>query len=91
MVREQATERATGTAQKTISLKVLRSIVIPKIPIDEQLDFVSRLDSLSGQTQKLESIYQQKLSALAELKQSILQKAFSGELTADAANLENVA
>jgi type I restriction enzyme S subunit len=28
----------------------------------------------------LESIYQQKFIALAELKQSLLQKAFSGEL-----------
>ena len=33
---------------------------------------------------KLEAIYQQKLAALAELKQSLLQKAFTGELTAEA-------
>jgi type I restriction enzyme S subunit len=33
--------------------------------------------------QRLEAIYQQKLAALNELKQSILQKAFSGELTAE--------
>ena len=29
----------------------------------------------------LENIYRMKLAALAELKQSILQKAFAGELT----------
>ncbi|EHQ51276.1 restriction modification system DNA specificity domain-containing protein [Ectothiorhodospira sp. PHS-1] len=35
------------------------------------------------ETQRLESIYQQKLTSLAELKQSLLQKTFSGELTTD--------
>jgi type I restriction enzyme S subunit len=38
---------------------------------------------LSTETQRLEAIYRQKLAALNELKQSILQKAFTGELTAD--------
>ena len=37
-------------------------------------------------TQHLEVIYQQKLAALNELKQSILQKAFTGKLTADTTN-----
>jgi type I restriction enzyme S subunit len=40
---------------------------------------------LREEHQRLESIYQQKLTALTELKQSLLQKAFSGELTADSA------
>ncbi len=35
-----------------------------------------------AETRRLETIYQRKLAALAELKQSILEKAFSGELTA---------
>jgi len=46
------------------------------------------LDALQAETQHLETIYQQKLTALAELKQSILQKAFSGELTAETAPQE---
>ncbi|MDB9536765.1 hypothetical protein PN451_13185 [Dolichospermum planctonicum CS-1226] len=33
--------------------------------------------------QSLENIYREKITALKELKQSILQKAFTGELTAD--------
>jgi type I restriction enzyme S subunit len=40
---------------------------------------------LSDRIRMLESIYQQKLEALAELKQSILQKAFTGDLTNDTA------
>ncbi len=33
-----------------------------------------------AETQKLEAIYRQKLLNLEELKKSVLQKAFSGEL-----------
>jgi len=39
------------------------------------------LDDLRGKAQRLETIYLQKLTALAELKRSILQKAFAGQLT----------
>jgi type I restriction enzyme, S subunit len=49
--------------------------------IEKQKKIVSKLDSLSAETKKLESIYARKLSNLEELKQSILQKAFNGELT----------
>jgi len=43
---------------------------------------VSILEELSANTKQLETIYQQKLTALTKLKQFILQKAFRGELTA---------
>jgi len=82
IVFRQATEGATGTAQKTVSLKVLRGIKIPKMSQQEQELAVEILDKIWSETQQLESIYQKKLDALAELKQSILQKAFTGELTA---------
>ena len=52
---------------------------------DEQQRIISRLDGLQTETQHLEIIYQKKLKSLTELKQSILQKAFTGELTADTA------
>ena len=38
------------------------------------------LDLLSEQTKKLEGVYKQKLADLGELKKSVLNKAFSGEL-----------
>ena len=60
--------------------KVLR-IAVPSLSI--QREVVQSLDVLLIQTQHLEAIYRQKLAALKELKQSILQKAFTGELTAD--------
>jgi type I restriction enzyme S subunit len=49
-------------------------------PLKTQHSIVKKLDALSTKTKKLEAIYQQKINDLQELKKSILQKAFSGEL-----------
>ena len=57
-------------------------------PLPEQKRIVAILNELSDRTKCLEVIYQQKLTALAELKQSILQKAFAGELTADVSSVK---
>lgn len=48
--------------------------------LSKQKEIVDKLDTLLAETNKLESIYQQKLNDLEELKKSILQKAFNGEL-----------
>ena len=45
-----------------------------------QAEVVVTLENLQGETQRLESIYKQKLAALAELKKSLLHQAFSGAL-----------
>jgi len=50
----------------------------PSLP--EQQKIVDKLDKLQEQTKKLEAIYTQKIKECDELKQSILQKAFRGEL-----------
>ena len=48
--------------------------------LEEQKRIVAKLDALATETQRLESIYQQKLAALAALKKSLLHQAFSGNL-----------
>jgi type I restriction enzyme S subunit len=48
--------------------------------VSEQKSIVAKLDALSYETKKLESIYKQKIADLNELKKSVLRKAFSGEL-----------
>jgi len=59
------------------------TISFPKSKI-EQKKFVEKFDALKTETQKLESIYQQKINDLEELKKSVLQKAFAGELNVGA-------
>jgi len=51
---------------------------LPDLKTQKQL--AANLDSLAAEAQRLESIYQQKLAALAELKKSLLHQAFSGKL-----------
>ena len=79
-VFKQANKGATGTAQKTVSLKVLRGYRVPRVSLAIQLTTVAKLDALFEETQRLEVLYQRKLSALDELKKSLLTQAFSGAL-----------
>jgi type I restriction enzyme S subunit len=54
-------------------------IPIPE-PVEAQGVIVRRIELLSEETQRLASIYQQKLAALDELKKSLLHQAFTGQL-----------
>ena len=76
---------SSSVNQANINATKLKSYPMPALSIDEQQSLVEIFEEFSSETQRLEVIYQQKLTALAELKQSLLQKAFSGELTANVA------
>ncbi len=58
----------------------LKSLMIPIPSRAQQENVVTTIDALSEETQRLASLYQQKLTALAELKKSLLHEAFSGKL-----------
>ncbi len=55
------------------------TVSFPK-SLKEQHTIVQKLDALSVETKELEAIYKKKIVDLGELKKSILQKAFNGEL-----------
>ena len=86
VVQSQFRALAAGSVVKNISSSLVKKAVLPIPPISQQHNIVENIERLSVETQRLEAICQQKLTALNELKQSILQKAFTGELTADAAS-----
>jgi type I restriction enzyme, S subunit len=75
-----------GVRQKNLSLQKIKDIVLVIPELQKQQRVVQELASVKKETQYLEAIYRKKLAALNELKQSILQKAFTGEFTADTAN-----
>ena len=80
-----------NSSSRTAGQTGLNKATIEPYPIafptlEKQAIIVAQLQELKAETQRLEAIYQQKLAALNELKQTILQKAFAGELTADIAN-----
>lgn len=81
LVKERLQKLKSGTTSVVgIYYKGLRNLKIPIIKYEEQQTIVRQLDTLRAETQKLESLYQKKIAALNELKKSILQKAFAGEL-----------
>jgi type I restriction enzyme S subunit len=71
-----------GSAQDNINLGTFenRHFPFPKT-IEEQQKIVKQLDVLRTECQRLDSLFNSKLYSLDELKKSILQKAFAGELT----------
>jgi type I restriction enzyme S subunit len=66
--------------QANINASKLKAYSIPLPPLPKQQAIVEKLDALSEETKALEAIYERKKAALSELKQSLLQKAFAGEL-----------
>ncbi|MBK9716796.1 MAG: restriction endonuclease subunit S [Saprospiraceae bacterium] len=69
-----------GSAQANINMGTFENELFPFPPVNEQHTIVQKLDALAVETKKLEANYIQKINDLEELKKSVLQKAFSGEL-----------
>jgi type I restriction enzyme S subunit len=80
--RAKVQETATGLKVRHTSPKKMQLIAIwlPK-NLDDQNSIAQELFNLKEASLKLEEIYKKKSLQLDELKKSILQKAFSGELT----------
>jgi len=81
LFKDQYFANETGTVgQGNVGIGAITDAEVPFIPVKEQKEIIDRIDELRIETQKLEAIYQKKINDLEELKKSILQKAFSGEL-----------
>lgn len=86
---EQAHQVATGTAQKTVPLKGLRNFKI-FLPLQaEQKEIVSQVESLFALADKLEEKIEAAKKRVDKLTQSILAKAFRGELVEQDPNDES--
>ena len=79
-VRAQAEAGATGTAQRTVSLGVLRGMTVPNVDAEHQRRVAARVDAFETEISRLKDIARAKLSALDELKRSLLHQTFTGAL-----------
>ncbi|MEZ0225733.1 MAG: restriction endonuclease subunit S [Alphaproteobacteria bacterium] len=79
-VRGELLKRSERSLIPSMSIEHLREIKIPLPPILEQKRLVEIIKCLTGETQRLESVYQKKIASLDELKKSLLHQAFSGQL-----------
>ena len=72
-----------SVGHKRVTKEFIEDTLIPVIPIAKQKELVSKIDNVFLQCQTLKKVSQSKIRELVFLKQSILQKAFSGELVKD--------
>lgn len=71
----------TGTGVPHISPTQIRDFKFPLPDIDKQAKIVERLLIVKNGSSELSEAYSQKMQNLDDLRQSLLQKAFAGELT----------
>ncbi len=71
----------TGSSIPQLTVPMIKSYSIPVPDLEKQKEIVETLDIVDNHVQSLLSSYEEELKNLEELKKSILQKAFSGELT----------
>lgn len=78
--REQLESASSGATMLNLSNKALGELPVAIPKLLDQNHILAQLDTLGKETQRLESIYQRKLSALDALKKSLMDQAFTGQL-----------
>lgn len=71
---------APATAQKNINIKILSDVYIPIPPLEEQHEIIRRVEALFKKADEIEERYKKAKAFVDKLTQSILAKAFRGEL-----------
>tara|TARA_R110002072_G_scaffold150788_3_gene299382 strand:+ start:355 stop:1575 length:1221 start_codon:yes stop_codon:yes gene_type:complete len=74
-------EGISGSAQGGFNASKLGELTVPVPPVSTQREVISRLEEIRDQAARLAGSYGGKLQDLDDLRQSLLQKAFAGELT----------
>lgn len=80
-VQQRIRSKGTGATVQGIKASLLKQIEIsfPQT-LAAQHQIIDKLDALQEEAQRLEAVYQQKLTALVELKTSLLHQAFNGQM-----------
>lgn len=82
MIFRQFDKFAAGSTVRNLNIDLVGRVRVCLPPLAEQRAIGEKLDRLGERTAEFEGQYRRKLAALAELKKSLLARAFSGELTA---------
>jgi type I restriction enzyme S subunit len=81
VVQDQFNDLAAGSVVKNISGDLVKKVILSLPPIEVQISLASILDSVSTDIERVEVTYAKKIADIDALRQSLLQKAFAGELT----------
>ncbi|WP_155758261.1 restriction endonuclease subunit S [Xanthomonas arboricola] len=80
MLQEELLRRSTGTTVKGIKASVLKEIELPNPALEEQTEIVRRVEQLFAYADQLEAKVTAAQQRIDALTQSLLAKAFRGEL-----------
>ncbi len=83
IIRDEALKAVSTSTVPFVNGKTIGQYVIPTPQIPEQVEIVRRVEELFAFADRIEQAAQAALSRVNNLTQSILAKAFRGELTAD--------
>jgi type I restriction enzyme S subunit len=78
--REEIKERTNQVGQPKLALMRIETIEVPVPDLEEQEKIVAYLDGLSEKVNQLQTLQKETAKELDELQQSVLAKAFEGEL-----------
>lgn len=79
-IKNLAKKSISSSGVPNLNVKEVRRFPIKCPSISIQKKIVNEIKIILAETKKLEAIYQKKIDDLEELKKSVLQKAFNGEL-----------
>jgi type I restriction enzyme, S subunit len=79
-VKADLKAKGKGSAQDNINLATFENERFPFPELYSQAHIVGLLDDLSAEVEHIEGLYDRKLTALEELKKSLLRQAFDGRL-----------
>ena len=85
IMKQKFREIRTGSTVPHLNCKDVRELSIPLVDVDTQNQIVQHFKVLNEHFQSLINTYEKKVANLAALRSSILNQAFSGELTKDTA------
>ena len=89
VAKDQLSNFATGSTVRNLNTKSVAKLLIHYPSISRQEEISKELDDIEAQSHLLRDIFSRKVNLLLGLKQSILQKAFTGELTKDFKAVDN--
>lgn len=82
LARDYLGKKAKGAIMAGLNMGIIKALPLVLPPINAQRELVSKVSLFKEKIAALEASYYEKLVALDEFKKSILQKAFTGQLTA---------
>ena len=79
-VADQIAEKGRGATREGVNSQILRELRLPLPQLTKQKQIIVYLNSIQSQVDEMQRLLEQDAELLDQLEQSILERAFRGEL-----------